>query len=98
MRSHRPARQGTARSLMPPSCGRIWRRPAGRCFAAELSALAGRGVILFGTSSRPALLAAVSLLVHSRPGAALCFVLGNATLLVAFLDMLGHPLLLAGVA
>jgi hypothetical protein len=54
--------------------------------------------VVFGlTSAGAALLPAVSFLNYGGPSSALCFVLGDATLLVAFLDVLGHPLLLVGV-
>jgi hypothetical protein len=57
-----------------------------------------RGRVVFGlTSAGAALLPAVSFLNYGGPSSALCFVLGDATLLVAFLDVLGHPLLLVGV-
>src|SRR4051794_28356526 len=55
--------------------------------------------MVFGfTPAGAAFLAAVGFLVHRGPGPALGFVLGDAALLVTFLDMLCHPLLLAGVA
>jgi hypothetical protein len=44
-----------------------------------------------------ALFSAVGFFVHGGPSSALGFVLGDATLLVAFLDVFGHPLLFVGV-
>ena len=45
-----------------------------------------------------ALLPAASLLVHRRPGPPLSFILGNAPLFVAFLDVLSLSLLLICVS
>jgi hypothetical protein len=39
----------------------------------------------------------VSFLIDGCPGAALSFILGSAAFLVAFLDVLGHALLLVGI-
>jgi hypothetical protein len=49
------------------------------------------------TASASALFAATCFLVNGSPGASRGFVLRNAAPLIAFLDMLGLPLLLAGV-
>src|SRR5690606_31671783 len=47
--------------------------------------------------SRAGLLAAAIVLVDGGPGAALGLLVGNAAILVAFLDMLGLALLLVGI-
>jgi hypothetical protein len=54
-------------------------------------------MILFCTASGSALLAAVRLLVHGRPGASFGFPFGNAAMFVAFLNVFGLALLLLPV-
>jgi hypothetical protein len=54
-------------------------------------------MVLRFAAAGPALFPAVSFFVYCRPSSALGFVLRDATLLVSFLDVLGHPLLLVGV-
>jgi hypothetical protein len=55
-------------------------------------------MVFFGAPSGPALLSAVGLLVHGRPSASLGFLLGNASMFVAFLDVFGLAFLFFGVA
>jgi hypothetical protein len=55
-------------------------------------------MVLRFSSAGTGLLAAVGFLVDGRPGAALSFILGRATLFVAFLDVFGHTLLFVGIA
>ena len=49
------------------------------------------------TTPRAGLVAATAFLVDGGPGTALGFLLGNAAILVAFLDMLGLAFLLFGI-
>src|SRR5262249_43776554 len=73
-------------------------RPAGGCTTPQPAALMRRGRISGLTDTGAALLAAVILLVDGGPGAALRLLFGNATLFVAFLNVLGLTLLLVGIA
>ena len=54
-------------------------------------------MIFLSAATRAALLPAVGLLVYGRPGAPLGFLLRDATVFIAFLDMLSLSLLLVGV-
>src|SRR5712671_836220 len=87
---------GARRLLGRRGLGR--RRPAGRGGAAETAALARGRMVLRLAAAGAALLAAVGFLVDRRPGPAFRLLARDATRFVAFLDMLGLPLLLAGVA
>jgi len=78
-------------------CGTFRGRSAGCRLAAQVAALPGGRVVFGLAASGAALLAAVGFLVDGGPGSALGFILGDAALLVALLDMLGHSLLLVGV-
>src|SRR5581483_7536841 len=73
-------------------------RTARRSAAADASALARGGVARRLAAARAALLAAAGLLVDRGPGAPLGLAPADAALLVAFLDVLGLALLLAGIA
>ena len=85
-----------SRSL--PSRSRPSRRRApARAPPAFSSTLAGRRPILGLPATRSALAPAARHLVLGRPGAPLRFFLGDATLLVALLDMLGLTFLLIAV-
>src|SRR5690606_26285510 len=66
--------------------------------ASALMAAAARGFVVLRLSATGAgLLAAVGLAVHGGPGAAFRLALGDAALLVAFLDVFGLSLLLVRV-
>src|ERR1700757_718853 len=91
-------------TTLPCSSGLLGRprpfggRPLGRGGAAQPAALAGRGAIFFRPASGAALLSTVRLLVYGRPGSSLGFLLRNAAMFVALLDMFGLTLLLVGIA
>src|ERR1700759_5303918 len=55
-------------------------------------------MVFFGPAAGAALLPAVRFLVHGRPSAPFRLPFRNAAVFVAFLDVLGLALLLAGVA
>ena len=63
-----------------------------------MATLAGWGMILRLSSSGAGLLPTVRFLVDGCPGSARGLILRCAASLVAFLDMLGHALLLIGIA
>jgi hypothetical protein len=69
----------------------------GRCSAAQTAAFLRRRMVFFGPAAGAALLPAVRFLVHGRPSAPFGLLLRNAAVFVAFLDVLGLALLLAGV-
>src|SRR5438309_6837509 len=75
----------------PAACG------VGLALAANLPALARRGVRFGLAVSRSRLLAAAGLLVDGSPGPALGFLLRGAAFLVALGDMFGPALLLARI-
>jgi hypothetical protein len=66
----------------------------GTTFAA---ALLGEGMVFSFASAGAGLLAATTLLVDGGPSKTLGFFLGNATIFVAFLDVLGLAFLLVGI-
>src|SRR3954470_24383825 len=73
-------------------------RPTRRGAAAEAATFAGRRMVLRLAAPGAALLAAMGFLVDRRPGPAFRLLARDAARFVAFLDMLGLPLLLAGIA
>jgi hypothetical protein len=70
----------------------------GRSCTANMPAFSSRRVVFGLSSTRAAFLATVSFFIHRSPSTSFGLVVRNAALLVAFLDVLGHSLLLAAVA
>src|SRR5918993_2980665 len=88
-----------ARSARSSAQSRSW---SGRSSSALAASAASLPAFLGGfapapAASRAVVLAALVLLVHSRPSATLSFLFAYATLLVAFLDMLCLALLFGRV-
>src|SRR3954451_11430728 len=73
-------------------------RPTRRGGAAEAATFTGRRMVLRLAAAGAALLATMGFLVDRRPGPAFRLLARDAARFVAFLDMLGLPLLLAGIA
>src|SRR5689334_10680856 len=79
-------------------CRAVRRRAMGRGLTAALAArVRSRMAGLLAPAGPAGLLAAAIVLVHGRPGPALGFLLGDATLLIALGDVIGLALLLVGV-
>ena len=88
-------------------CDVEWRRPSGRRPSATLSTGAAArpfcppfrdcALAALLSPTRSTLLAAAVFLVHRRPSAPFRLTSRDTTLLVAFLDVFGFPLLLVGV-
>src|SRR5205085_2843407 len=83
---------GPTAAFAPPGRPALFRRPT-----ALLMRHAARARVPLSAPRATLLVAASGLLVHRRPGAAFGLLSADAATLVAFLDVLRHPLLLARV-